>query len=44
MIPWWQSKLMRDIVVHYYQTVDHTIIWGVLGTDIPVLHVCCEKL
>ena len=43
-IPWRQIKLMRNIVAHRYQTVDHTITWDVLETDIPVLRAYCEKL
>lgn len=43
-IPWRQIKLMRNIVVHRYGTVDHTITWDVVERDIPVLRTYCGKV
>ncbi len=36
-IPWREIKLMRNIVAHRYDTVDHSITWDVVEKDIPTL-------
>ena len=44
-IPWREIKLMRNIVAHRYDTVDHSITWDVVENDIPVLkQFCLEQL
>lgn len=43
-IPWRQIKLLRNIVAHRYGTVDNTITWDVVKTDIPELREYCASL
>ena len=43
-IPWRQIKLLRNIVAHRYGTVDNTITWDVVKTDIPELKEYCSSL
>jgi len=43
-IPWRQIKLMRNIVAHRYGTVDNTITWDVVESDIPQLREYCAIL
>ena len=43
-IPWRNIRLMRNIVVHRYGTVDHAITWDVVNNDIPVLKQFCYSI
>ena len=42
-IAWREIKMMRNIVAHRYGTVDHSITWDVVVSDIPTLKDFCEK-
>ncbi len=42
-IQWGPMKAMRNLVVHNYGHVDHSIIWETASVDIPVLLQFCEE-
>jgi uncharacterized protein with HEPN domain len=36
--PWKQVRGMRNYIVHEYFQIDDVVVWGVVKTDIPILH------
>lgn len=36
--PWKQVRGMRNYIVHEYFQIDDVVVWGVVTTDIPILH------
>lgn len=38
-VPWRQVIDMRNLLAHGYRYVSPSIVWEVVGRDLPVLHV-----
>ena len=36
--PWKQVRGLRNYIVHEYFQIDDVVVWGVVKTDIPILH------
>ena len=36
-IPWKSIKGMRNRIVHDYESIDFTVLWGTIGTSLPDL-------
>jgi uncharacterized protein with HEPN domain len=43
-IPWSEIARMRDRVIHHYETVDQTLVWGVVQHNIPAVIAELEPL
>ena len=42
-IQWGPIKAMRNLVVHSYGKIDHSIVWETAKIDIPSLKKFCEE-
>lgn len=43
-IPWRQIIAQRNVIVHEYGEVDHSLIWNVIHENLPALIVTLERL
>ena len=43
-IPWKEMKLMRNLVIHQYDSVDYSQVWDTTQKDLPVLISALEKI
>lgn len=43
-IPWPAIISLRNRVAHGYETVDHTLVWQIVTTDLPALEAAVERL
>jgi Uncharacterized conserved protein len=43
-IPWRAMKGMRNKIVHDYENVDLTVLWGTIKDSLPVLKIEIEKI
>lgn len=41
-VPWRQIKALRNIIAHYYGSVDAETAWEIIETDLPALRRFCE--
>ena len=37
-VPWKEMAGMRDVIIHYYEGVDYSVVWFTVKNKIPELH------
>jgi uncharacterized protein with HEPN domain len=43
-LPWKEMKYFRNLVIHRYDSVDYSQVWGTVQNDLPVLIAELEKI
>jgi uncharacterized protein with HEPN domain len=43
-LPWKEMKYFRNLVIHRYDSVDYSQVWGTVQNDLPVLIEELEKI
>jgi uncharacterized protein with HEPN domain len=43
-VPWQNITGMRDVIVHSYSSIEYSIVWKALKTNLPELRVHVQKI